>query len=58
VYKAKLEVRIHDKIWDNWVNLKGGRLADLREERVVINYTKTLRDDDSKFVHSAAEQRK
>jgi hypothetical protein len=37
--------------------LNVGQLADLREERVMINYTKTLRDDDQKFVHSAAEQK-
>jgi hypothetical protein len=57
MYEAKSEVRIHTEIWDDWVNLKGGQLADLREERAMINYTKLLRDDDQKFVHSAAERK-
>ncbi len=57
MYEAKAEVRIHNKIWENWVNLKSGQLADLREERAMVNYTKALRDDDGKFVHSAAERK-
>jgi hypothetical protein len=57
VYEVRSEVRLHNEIWDDWVNLKGGQLADLREERAMINYTKTLRDDDNKFVHSAAERK-
>jgi hypothetical protein len=35
--------------------MNGGQLADLREERAMIKYTKLLRNDDQKFVHSAAE---
>jgi hypothetical protein len=42
VYEVRLEVRLHNKIWDYCVNLKGGQLADLRKERAMINYTKTL----------------
>jgi hypothetical protein len=43
VYETKAEVRKHNKIWDAWLNLKGGQLTDLREERAMINdYTKTL----------------
>jgi hypothetical protein len=57
VYESQVEVQIQNDIWDAWVNLNGGQLADLREERAMINYTKLLRDDDQKFVHSAAEQK-
>jgi hypothetical protein len=37
--------------------LKGRQLADLRQERAMINYATTLRDDASKFVHSAVEEK-
>jgi hypothetical protein len=57
VYEAQVEVQIHNEIWDDWVNLKGGDLADLREERAMINYNKGLRDDDLKLVHNAAERK-
>jgi hypothetical protein len=57
VYESQVEVQIQNEIWDAWVNLNGGQLADLREERAMINYTKLLRDDDNKFVHSAAERK-
>jgi hypothetical protein len=57
VYESQVEVRIQNEIWDDWVNLNGGQLAELREERAMINYTKLLRDDDQKFVHSAAERK-
>ncbi len=39
------------------MSLKGTLLADLRQERAMINHTKTLRDDEGKFVHSAAERK-
>jgi hypothetical protein len=39
------------------VNLNSGLLAELREERAMINHTKTLRDNDQKFVHNAAERK-
>jgi hypothetical protein len=57
VYESQVSVRLQDEIWEDWVNLNGGRLADLREERAMINYTKLLRDDDQKLVHSAAERK-
>jgi hypothetical protein len=37
--------------------MKERLLADLHEEKAMINYTKLLRDDDQKFVHSAAERK-
>jgi hypothetical protein len=36
--------------------LKGALLADLHQERAMINYTKTLRDGEGQFAHSAAER--
>jgi hypothetical protein len=57
VYEANAEVQIQNEIWDDWVNLKGGQLADLREERAMVNYTKALQENDGKFVHSAAERK-
>ena len=57
VYEANTEVQIQTEIWDEWVGLKGTLLADLRQERAMINHTKTLRDDEGKFVHSAAERK-
>jgi hypothetical protein len=39
-------VQIQTKIWDEWVGLKGTLLADLRQERAMINHTKTLQDDE------------
>jgi hypothetical protein len=57
VYEANTELRIQNKRWDEWVSLKGALLADLRHERAMINYTKTLRDGEGKFAHSATEQK-
>jgi hypothetical protein len=57
VYEAKTEVQIQTEIWVEWVGLKGTLLADLRQERAMINHTKTLQDDEGKFVHSAAERK-
>jgi hypothetical protein len=57
VYEASMEVQIQTEIWDEWVGLKGTLLADLRQERAMINHTKTLRDNEGKFVHSAAERK-
>jgi hypothetical protein len=57
VYESQVEVRLQNEIWDAWVDLNGGTLADLREERAMINYMKTLRDEDQKFVHTAAERK-
>jgi hypothetical protein len=54
-YEANTEVQIQTKIWDEWVGLKGALLEDLRQERAMINHTKTLQDDEGKLVHSAAE---
>jgi hypothetical protein len=39
------------------VSLKGALLADLRQERAMIKYTKTLRDGKGQFAHSAAERK-
>jgi hypothetical protein len=39
------------------VTLKGALLADLRQERAMINYTKTRRDGEGQFTHSAAERK-
>jgi hypothetical protein len=58
VYEANTEVQIQTEIWDEWVGLEGTLLADLRQERAMrINHTKTLQDDEGKFVHSAAERK-
>jgi hypothetical protein len=57
VYEANTELRIQNERWDEWVSLKGALLADLRQERAMINYTNTLRDDEGQFAHSAAEQK-
>jgi hypothetical protein len=57
VYEANTEVQKQTEIWDEWVDLKGRLLADLRQERAMINHTKTQRDDEGKFVHSAAERK-
>jgi hypothetical protein len=35
VYKSHVEVRIQNKIWDAWVNLNGGQLADLHERKAI-----------------------
>jgi hypothetical protein len=56
VYEANTELYIQNERWDEWVSLKGALLADLRQERAMINYTKTLQDE-GHFVHSAAEQK-
>ena len=42
VYEANTELRIQNERWDKWVSLKGALLADLRQERAMINYTKAL----------------
>ncbi len=57
MYESQMEVGIQTEMWDAWVDLNGGQLADLREGRGMINYTKALRDNDNKFVHSAAERK-
>jgi hypothetical protein len=57
VYDANTELRIQNKRWEEWVSLKGALLADLRQERAMINYMKTLRDGKGQFAHSAAEQK-
>ena len=57
VYEANTELQIRNERWDEWVSLKGTLLADLRQERAMINYTKTLRDGEGQFVHSAAERK-
>jgi hypothetical protein len=57
VYEANTELRIQNERWDKWVSLKGALLADLRQERAMINYTKTLRDGEGQFAHSAAERK-
>jgi hypothetical protein len=56
VYEANTELHIQNERWDEWVSLKGALLADLRQERAMINYTNTLQDE-GHFVHSAAEQK-
>ena len=57
VYEATTELQIQNERWDEWVALKGTLLADLRQERAMINYTKTLQDGERQFVHSAAERK-
>ncbi len=57
VYEANTELQIRNERWDEWVSLKGTLLADLRQERAMINYTKTLRDGEGQLVHSAAERK-
>jgi hypothetical protein len=57
VYKANTELQIKNERCDKWVSLKGTLLADLRQERAMINYTKTLWDGEGQFAHSAAEQK-
>jgi hypothetical protein len=44
VYEANTELQIQNELWDEWVSLKGSLLADLRQERAMINYTETLQD--------------
>jgi hypothetical protein len=55
--EANTELRIQNERWDEWVSLKGALSADLRQERAMINYTKTLQDGEGQFAHSAAEQK-
>jgi hypothetical protein len=57
VYEANTELRIQNKRWDEWVSSKGALLADLRQERAMFNYTKTLQDGEEQFAHSAAERK-
>jgi hypothetical protein len=57
VYEANTELRIQNKCWDEWVSLKGALLTDLRQERAMINYMKTLRDGKGQVAHSAAERK-
>jgi FtsZ-interacting cell division protein ZipA len=39
------------------VSLKGALLADLRQERAMIDYTKRLQNSEGQFAQSAAEQK-
>jgi hypothetical protein len=57
VYEANTELRIQNECWDEWVSLKGALLTDLRQERAMINYMKTLRDGKGQVAHSAAERK-
>jgi hypothetical protein len=58
VYEANREVQIQIEIWNKWVGLKGALLADLLQERAMINHTKSLQDDEGKFVHSGGAEQK
>jgi hypothetical protein len=52
-----MKLQMQNERWDEWVSLKGALLADLRQERAMLNYIKTLQDGEGQFVHSASEQK-
>jgi hypothetical protein len=57
VYDAQTEWEIHKELWDQWVNTRGGELADLREERSMVNFTAQQRGEDGSFLHSTADRK-
>jgi hypothetical protein len=57
VYDAMSELELKKDKWNDWVNNYGGQLAMLREERAMLNYNKTSRDEKSSFSFSLVDRK-
>jgi hypothetical protein len=57
VYEAHTEWEIQKELWDQWVNTRGTELADLREERLMVNFMAQQRGEDGIFVNSSADRK-